>query len=207
MKITFLGTNGWFDNENGKTISTLIETEKEYIILDAGFGLQRAKKFIKTNKPIYLYLSHAHIDHVCGLHGLSAFRPPQGITILCESKVRRAVEKIIQSPYTFPLNKYKFSVRYKTVREGKNILPFEFSIFRMKHQDPTYGIRIVDNGKAVAYCCDTAPCASVVKHARRADLLIMECSLPPGKKDAKWGHTSPDDAARMARKSQVKKMI
>jgi len=36
MKITFLGTNGWYDTDCGNTICTLLETTKAYILLDAG---------------------------------------------------------------------------------------------------------------------------------------------------------------------------
>ena len=38
MKIIFLGTIGWYDTETGNTVCTLIETKREFIILDAGSG-------------------------------------------------------------------------------------------------------------------------------------------------------------------------
>ena len=35
MKITFLGTNGWYDTKTGNTICTLIETKDYFIILQS----------------------------------------------------------------------------------------------------------------------------------------------------------------------------
>ena len=41
MKVLFLGTNGWYDTKTGNTTCILIETKKEYIILDAGNGFYK----------------------------------------------------------------------------------------------------------------------------------------------------------------------
>ncbi|MEK7333592.1 MAG: ribonuclease Z, partial [Nitrospirota bacterium] len=60
MKITFLGTNGWYDTATGNTICILVETERYDIILDAGNGLYKADRYISNKKPVYLFLSHFH---------------------------------------------------------------------------------------------------------------------------------------------------
>ena len=83
MKIFFLGTNGWYDTETGNTLSILIETKHEYIILDAGGGFHKIGRYIKGSKPIYLFLSHMHLDHIIGLHTLVRFNFFQGIDLYC----------------------------------------------------------------------------------------------------------------------------
>ena len=207
MKITFLGTNGWFDNNNGSTICTLVETSKEYIILDAGFGLYKAKKYITKNKPIYLFISHTHLDHICGLHGLSGLRPKQGLTIICSKISRLNIAKIISKPFTFPLKNYKFLTNYKIVKPGKYTSPFNFEVTGLKHNIPTLGIKIKADNKIVTYCCDTAPCPNDIKLAQNADILIHECSLLPGDTSFKWGHTSPDQAGKLAKLTNAKKLF
>ena len=47
MKITFLGTNGWYDSATGNTPSALIDTKDYYIILDAGFGIHKLNDLLK----------------------------------------------------------------------------------------------------------------------------------------------------------------
>ena len=42
--------------------------------------------------------------------------------------------------------------------------------------------------------------------AKNADLLIAECALAPGKVDTNWPHLNPEQAARIARDSKVKKL-
>ncbi len=39
--VIFLGTNGWYDTNIGNTICILVETKKEYLILDAGNGFYK----------------------------------------------------------------------------------------------------------------------------------------------------------------------
>jgi len=75
MEIIFLGTNGWYDTKTGNTTCTLIETEDYFIILDAGNGLYKIDQYITSTskRPIYLFLSHFHLDHIVGLHIMSKF--------------------------------------------------------------------------------------------------------------------------------------
>ena len=69
LKLTFLGTNGWYATKEGNTICTLIETAERYIVLDAGDGIHRLDEFAKDeNKPADIFLSHFHLDHIIGLH-------------------------------------------------------------------------------------------------------------------------------------------
>ena len=71
MKIIFLGTNGWYDTSLGNTICTLIKTQDFHIILDAGNGLYKIDRHIIDEKPVFLFLSHFHLDHIIGLHILN----------------------------------------------------------------------------------------------------------------------------------------
>ena len=73
MKVTFLGTNGWYDTDTGNTLCILIESERAFIVLDAGNGIWKLDRSINDRKPIYLFLSHFHLDHVIVLHVLNIF--------------------------------------------------------------------------------------------------------------------------------------
>ena len=98
MKITFLGTNGWFDTPIGNTICTLIETKSCYIVLDAGNGLRKLEKYIKNEKPIYLFLSHFHLDHIIGFHCKNIFNFKQGIAIYGQKGTKKILNTIRLSP-------------------------------------------------------------------------------------------------------------
>ena len=47
---------------------TLIEGEKRALLLDTGYGMEDVRAYVKklTDKPVKVYLSHGHHDHVLG---------------------------------------------------------------------------------------------------------------------------------------------
>ena len=95
MKIVFQGTNGWYDTHTGNTLCTLIESQTAFIVLDAGNGIRKLNKYVNDRKPIYLFLSHFHLDHIIGLHVLNKFNFTQGLTIIGQSGTRDSLNKII----------------------------------------------------------------------------------------------------------------
>jgi ribonuclease BN (tRNA processing enzyme) len=111
MKIRFLGTNGWYATNTGNTICTLIESKEYFIILDAGDGIYKVDKYIKTKKPIFLFISHLHFDHIIGLHILPKFSFPSGLQIYTKKGTKAILNKLINQPFTFPLSKLPYKVK------------------------------------------------------------------------------------------------
>lgn len=205
MKLTFLGTNGWYDTGTGNTVCTLLETKGFYIVFDAGFGFYKLDQYITEDKPIYLFISHLHIDHVCGLHCLPKFKFKQKLTILGSKKTKKYLKKFLNHPFTASSKELACNTDFIKLRPGHYKNPFKFSCLKLDHADYTLGYRIELDGKVITYCCDTGPCENDYKLAEGADALIHECALLPGEKDS-WGHTSPDDVAKIAKKSNVKEL-
>jgi ribonuclease Z len=73
----------------------------------------------------------------------------------------------------------------------------------VQHLVPTIGLRIesLDSGKVVAYSCDTEPCASLVKLARGADVLLHEAS------GTSVGHSSAFQAGQVASEAGVGELL
>ncbi len=207
MKIVFLGTNNWFDSSSGNTICTLIETRNAYLILDAGFGLHRAKKYVKKDKPIFLFLSHVHIDHICGLHGMSAFYPKQGLTIYCRQGDKKNLTKIIAPPFSSHLGSESKHVKIIEIKKNKKQQLFNFETALLNHTVPTLGYRFEIENKIISYCMDTGFSKQSIQLSQQSDILIHECSLAPKAKDGGWGHSSPEIAAKIAKVSKTKKLI
>lgn len=206
MKIVFLGTNGWFDTATGNTISILIETNKEYIILDAGNGFYKIDRYIVDEKPIYLFLSHFHLDHIIGLHVLNKFNFTQGIHICGQTGTKGVLNMIINKPYTVPLTDLPYPVEIIELPEQIEKLPFQIESEPMLHTSFTLGFRIKLEDKVVTYCPDTGYCENAVKLSRNADLLIAECAYMSGQRNDKWPHLNPEDAAKLATEANVKRL-
>lgn len=217
MKIVFLGTNGWYDTETGNTTCTLIETRDYYIILDAGNGFyklnnciphiesnQQEIEYQKLNKSIYLFLSHFHMDHIEGLHSLNKFNFNQGINIYGQLGTKKALNTIINEPYTVPFRKLPFEVYIHELDEGQYNVPFTLECRFLPHSSKCLGYRFEIDGKIIAYCTDTGMSENAVKLAKNADLLITECSFKIGESNPEWPHLNPEDAIQIAKDADAK---
>ncbi|MEI6479112.1 MAG: MBL fold metallo-hydrolase, partial [bacterium] len=100
-KVTFLGNVGWYDMLCGNTICTQIETKKAYIILDAGNGIHKATRYIKINLPVYLFLSHFHIDHIEGLHTLAKFKF-KSMEIIGQTATKATIKEFLAPKHSIP---------------------------------------------------------------------------------------------------------
>ncbi len=206
MKIFFLGTNGWYDSTAGSTPSILIDTVDSYIILDAGFGLAKAGEYIKKDKPVYLFLTHFHLDHICGLSALSKLPLKQSLTILSHKGLNKMLKTLFVHPYASPTKDLSFKIKTKELKEGSYNLPIKFECRKLAHIDLTFGYRLYLEDKIISYCSDTKPCINDLKLATGADILIHECGYNLQPPDDFWGHTDPEGAGKLAIEAGVKKL-
>jgi len=205
MKLTFLGTNGWFDSATGNTPSAVLETNDYNIIFDAGFGLAKADTVLNPDKPTFLFISHFHIDHICGLHALPKLNFKQPLTIFGRKDLKKMFKTIISPPYAAPLSFLNYKVNLVPLKEGDYKLPFAFTCKQLKHTDTAMGYRLYVDGKIIVYCSDTAICDNDSLLAQDADLLIHECAFVPGETST-WGHSNPEEVAAMAKQANVKQL-
>jgi len=207
MKVIFLGTNGWYDTKTGNTTCVFIETKNYYIIFDAGNGFYKIDKYIKDGKkPIYLFLSHFHLDHIIGLHVLVKFNFRQKIHIFGRPRTKKILNKIINKPYTNSFKDSKLNIKVHELKEGTHKIPFPVECRSLIHTSPCFGYRIEVDGRIITYCTDTGVCKNLLKLAKNADILITECGIKSGERAKVWPHLNPEEAAGVAKKSRVKKL-
>lgn len=206
MKVTFLGTNGWFDTPAGNTVSVLVQTADHDIIFDAGNGIAKADRYISQEKPVVLFISHFHIDHIAGLHTLVKFRLKEGLKIYTLPGGAAHLRTFVGEPYTVPLDKLPYPAHAIELEEGVHKLPFTVECLPLVHPAPCFGYRIETDGKTIAYCTDTGVCDNAVTLSRDADLLITECALKPGEESPGWPHLNPQDAIGIAKRAHAKRL-
>lgn len=209
MRITFLGTNGWYDTDTGNTVCILIRTERFDLVLDAGTGFSKLDRSIPagTERGLYLFLSHFHLDHIMGLHSLAKFNFPRGLSIWGPEGARTAMGTIINTPFSMPLADLPFDVAIHEIPADIELLPFPVEARPMQHSSLTLGYRFTIDGKVIAYCPDTGYCENAVAIARDADLLIAECAFKSGEHADNWPHLNPETAARIAREGNAERLV
>lgn len=206
MKVIFLGTNGWYDTETGNTVCTLIETDNYFIILDAGNGIYKVDQYIRSKKPIYLFLSHFHLDHIIGLHILNKFNFCQGMHIYGQAGIKDILNTIIDEPYTIPFTKLPFKVEVYELSERLYNIPFLVEYKYLFHSSKCLGYRFELDEKILTYIPDTGICKNAIELAENADLVITECSFKLGQRNVEWQHLNPEDAVKIAKDAGAKKL-
>lgn len=207
MKLTFLGTNGWYDNKIGNTVCALLESEKYYILFDAGNGIYKLPNYINSKKPIFLFLSHLHLDHIFGFHIFPKFKFKNEFNVLCPKGLKKNLMRMVDHPYAMPFREMKLKVKIKELSKNCRELPFSVECRKLYHIDPSFGYRMSLDGKTVAYCSDTGVSKNSIYLARNADVLIHECAAVPKFFSGKWGHSNPEEAARVAKEARCKKLF
>lgn len=206
MKAIFLGTNGWYDTDTDNTVCTLIETDEYFIILDAGNGIFKIDEYITDKKPIYLFISHFHLDHIIGLHILNKFDFSQGMYIYGQAGTKVILDLLINKPFTVPLSRLPFKVEVHELSDGVNHIPFQVKCRFLLHSSKCMGYRFQVDGIIITYCPDTGVCENAIELARNADLLIAECSFKRGQNNPEWPHLNPENSAQIAKDANAKKL-
>lgn len=214
MKIYFLGTNGWYTTATGDTPCILIDSKDRYVIFDAGNAIYKIEKYIKEDKPIFLFLTHFHLDHVYGLHMLVKFKFKQGIDIYFAKGRKKDFDLLVNPPYTIGIDKNEtniFSlptkVRLHELEEGDSDVGFPVKMTKLYHAFENHGFRIILEGKSIVYSGDTKRIPEGLLLAKDADLLIHECTNIVSSVRDTWGHTDPVQTAQFARDADVKKLV
>lgn len=214
MKIIFLGTNGWYSSTTGDTPCVLVDSKDQYVIFDAGNGIYKLDKYIKEDKPISMFISHFHLDHVSGLHTLMKFDFKQGIDVYVGTGRTKDFGTLVNPPFTIgyidkPENVYKLKtpIRLHELSENEENIPFKASAIKQHHAYTGHGFRVELEGKIIAYTGDCGFTDQARKLAKDADLLICELGNKKTAEIDPWGHFDPMQAATLAKESNVKQLI
>lgn len=205
VEAIFLGTNGWYDTSAGNTTCVLLMSGKIHILLDAGFGIYKADRYIGGGKDVYLFLSHFHLDHICGLHVLNKFQF-KSLQICGQPCTNEILKTFISPPFTKPLDELPYPVSIHELPEGRHEKPVPMECRFLDHSSPCMGYRFEIEGKTVAYIPDTGICENAVRLAQEADLMIAECSFRPGERNGEWPHLNPEDAGEIALRAGAKRL-
>lgn len=211
MRVVLLGCGGWFTSDERRTCSVLVQTAGAQFVFDAGSGFPRLRDFLDAKKPLFLFLSHYHVDHVSGLFSDFALggRAP-AITVVGQPGVENDVMNFFNQPYS-PFKPTNLSFEELRAGTSKKFADGRVSAERLVHTSPCIGFKLEVNRKSLAYVTDTQYCSSSVKLSRKTDLVLHDSTyleaerphLPPNLA----GHSTSLEAAAAAKKGEAKKLV
>lgn len=214
MQMVCLGTTGFHPNARRHTASFLIP--EVGVVLDAGTGLFRLADHLATER-LHIFLSHAHLDHVCGLTYLVETFGVDGsdrVTIHGEAEKIDAVQQHLFAPTLFPVAPgYQFQTLGDTCELPANAAGDLGTLrtFPLEHPGGSIGMRLEWLGHSLAYVTDTTARTDshYIDEIGGVDLLLHEANFPAGHDElAKLtGHSCLDKVAEVAAAASAKRLV
>jgi phosphoribosyl 1,2-cyclic phosphodiesterase len=235
MKISIKGVRGSIPTTGadtafygGNTSCTVVSENDWMLVLDAGSGLQKVKLNNAANKRIDILLTHLHFDHIQGLGFFGAlFDPSMEVHIWGPASSTQSLHSRLSrylSPPLFPVHirdlPCKLSL-HDIENSSFEIGPFNIQSRYVIHPGPTVGFRITGQNSVFAYIPDHEPALGIngllsnkkwlsgFDIISNADLLLHDAQYtsPEYKIKIGWGHSSMEDAIRLAMLAEVKHLL
>lgn len=193
----------------------IVSLEGEDVLFDSGSGtIHKLWKAEVDYKAInYIFYTHLHPDHIADL-----------VPLLFAIKNTQGFKRVYPLHLFGPEGFLKFYLNLSELYGSWVLFPgfplnlwelgedeLDFTTWQVEskplaHGAGSIGFRIQDQeGKVLVYSGDTDYCENLVKLAKEADLLVLECSHPDYRKVK--GHLTPSLAAEVARQARSKKLL
>ena len=208
MKLQVLGKYGRFPLADSGTSAFLVYSGHERFILDMGCSaLSKMQKFIDINEISAVVLTHLHGDHIADFKAFTYMasimkkegRLKNNITVYLPKTPEIFYKDLIQT------NGINFKIMTDKMKDRIGGSTLEF--YQTSHPIETYGVKILYNGKSIAYTSDTWLCPNLSNLLSNVDLAIGDACILEENHNAKSLHISVRDLAKVSKESGVKKLM
>jgi phosphoribosyl 1,2-cyclic phosphodiesterase len=217
-----------FAEVGGNTSCVEVRVGEEVIILDAGTGLRPLGQTLGHPTRATFFLTHYHWDHIQGFPFFRpAYLPENSFTLYGPGKngdgLEAALRRQMQAPH-FPVTLAALQARldFRSIRAGDAVCVGAARVraAALNHPQGCLGYRISYGGVSVAYATDTEHVAvgvgdpGTLELARGADVLIYDAQYTDdeyhgrsGPPHQGWGHSTVEEACRLARAAGVRQLV
>ncbi len=226
MRLTALGTQGWIPTPGRETTCFAVDDGSLLFLFDAGTGLGRllhppASRLLENAHEVHLFLTHYHLDHVCGLAYLPALFAGRTLMVhvpdasLNGVDPQRGVPELIRKPYNPHAWSEQPGLVLRSLHEGVNeVAGHEIRLRAQCHPDTTVAYRLDD---ALVLATDTVADPQTASFARGAGVLLHESWIDGIEEDdprsadlvrtTYLSHSSARQAAALAAQAGVGELV
>jgi ribonuclease BN (tRNA processing enzyme) len=206
MRIVFLGTGGYHPNERRQTACVLLP--ELGIVFDAGTGFFRVPDRLMSPQ-LTVFLSHAHLDHICGLtYPLVALFTGK-ITQLSVYGTAQTLDAVKSHLFAEPVFPVPLDCTWHDLPEAVNIGPARITARPLRHPGGCTGFKVTCGDRSLAYITDTTASESYLDFIQGVDVLIHECNFADDM--ASWcektGHSHTSQVARLAKHANAGRLL
>jgi ribonuclease BN (tRNA processing enzyme) len=226
MDVTVLGTMGWMPSDRRETTCFACRSGEDTLIFDAGTGLRRLLQpdhahLLAGSGTVHLFLTHYHLDHVCGLAYLPGVLPGRTLVIHPPEEAVNgvdplaAVSGILRKPYNPKDWQDLEGMSLEPLRAGSNeVSGHTISIRAQQHSDVSVAYRVDDE---FVLATDTRPDPGTATFAEGVGVLFHEAwyndadprtrSAPPSLLPGYASHSEVTAVAELARSAGVRRLV
>jgi ribonuclease BN (tRNA processing enzyme) len=212
MRLTVVGCAGSFPGPESSASCYLFEAEGFRLVIDMGNGaLGALQRYTGLFDIDAVCLSHLHADHCVDLYQYQIARryapggPRPKIPVYGPEGTADRIA-MIHGPGSDDGIADSFTFRTLTPAT-QSIGPFTVTTGYVNHPVTTFGFRIEQGGRTVAYSGDTGPSDELVRLARGADVLLCEASFLDGPDLPTNVHLTASQAAEHATRAGVGELV
>ena len=204
-----LGTGGYHPTEQRHTPCLMLP--EAGIVLDAGTAFFRVRELIATDR-LDIFLSHAHLDHCCGLTFL--------IDVLWKKDVREVVlharpqdlDAVRTGLFDSPLFPVSFDHVVRPIEQSLALGGWTVRHREQEHPGGSLGFRLDNERRSIAYVTDTtanAGASDSIEFVRGVDVLIHECYFSDeyAALARRSGHSTVTEVAGLAAAAGVGRLV
>lgn len=213
----------------GNTPCVEMKVGGQRLIFDGGTGLRLLGESLLAEMPLtaHLFFTHSHWDHIQGFpfftpaflkgnrFSIYGIPSPNGVTI-----EQRLHDQMLHPNFPVPLQVMQADLHFYDLEVGETLRLGEVVVETapLNHPGEAIGYRVSWRGRSAAYITDTEHFPdrlddNVLHLARQADVLIIDSTYtdeeyyegPPSK--VGWGHSTWQEAVKVAKAVQVKKLV
>jgi ribonuclease BN (tRNA processing enzyme) len=180
MRLTVLGGCGAWPAAGQACSGYLVEHDGFRLLLDPGYAIvPRLLERIDAAEVDAVLVSHGHPDHCADLHPLLRARAlrQEPAPALPVHALPGAVDRVLALDGPDAL-RGTFAVAEFAAGDRFEVGPFRVESFELPHWVPNAGVRLMADGRVLAYTGDTGPSPAIVELAGGVDLFLAEASYP-----------------------------
>jgi len=213
MRVVILGTGTGIPVKSRGYAGIYVHVGGEHLVFDSGPGtLKRLVEIGVTYLDLdRIFLTHFHPDHCLDLVSiLFAMRIPQPARtkplVIYGPRGLTRLYRQLNTTFHGWIEPRTYHLTLKEI--GETRLAFDgytMATRLMTHSTEALGYRLKAQGKGVVYSGDTDYCRNIIELGRKADLLVLECSMPDDQKVD--GHLTPSECGEIAAQAQCKHLV
>jgi ribonuclease BN (tRNA processing enzyme) len=216
MRLTVLGSCASQPGPGDACSGYLVSSGETHVMLDCGSGtLGPLQRHVDLEDLRAIVVSHLHPDHyidlvalrygrtygVAGARPIDVYLPPGGI-----AQLGRLAEALSS---TTPF--WDAALRLHEYEPG---VPLELGDLtarphEVRHGIRSFGMRVEDGARVLAYSSDTVMCDALVPLAQGADVFLVEATLAGGapQHHDPVTHLSAEEAAQVATRAEAQRLV